>query len=367
MLTLTQLCAKHDQGGGVGFQNVFAIYSVALPPSIWHTHLRTATTHPTSASSRLAAAASAAAATIPIYCSLDQIPPDKRSKLTSLPHSFISTGESRSQIRQQKPWFLINAARAGHHCIIGRSSGDLTESLLVILRRPWCVLELCCCDIPTVSSMLAFAVQAREYDSKLYRASVHLLSHEMAKRAEQASSSSLSTRAVTTRNGEMRLASLPLREPRERRLSDWNLSGAWELFTVLSPQSMQSYNSFWLRLVCMCAMPLGVTFSDLARALHDDRSVSTDEGRQQQQQLVLTSRRRVGALLAEGISRPSMSPRRENSLRRSTSEGSLWAQRRGSGNQAWKRDFGSPVEIDCGSYLIVLYTQILHTLGEWQV
>ena len=62
----------------------------------------------------------------------------------------------------QKPWFFLNAAKteprrigiAGRGNVIG---GTLVETLLAVLSRPWCVLELCYSTTRAIDALLNFA------------------------------------------------------------------------------------------------------------------------------------------------------------------------------------------------------------------
>ncbi|KAF3225186.1 hypothetical protein TWF191_005476 [Orbilia oligospora] len=165
-----QLCEKYDKGGGTGIQGTFAIYSIRPLPQPWETV----------ASPKLAAqliqAAAAVAQTISIYFQLSDIDEEDL-------HSFSTSSPAPHAAQSQTPrlpWFLVNAAISEEHYIVGR--GSIVETLLVILRRPWCILEVCCCEYETVRTMLEFAILAREFEPKAYAASVYLLSHEVSKR-----------------------------------------------------------------------------------------------------------------------------------------------------------------------------------------
>lgn len=54
------------------------------------------------------------------------------------------------------PWFFVNAARSSRHCIVG--TGTASDTLISVLQRPWCALEICCIrDVWVVEKLLAFA------------------------------------------------------------------------------------------------------------------------------------------------------------------------------------------------------------------
>ncbi|KAF3186173.1 hypothetical protein TWF106_005663 [Orbilia oligospora] len=232
-----QLCEKYDKGGGTGIQGTFAIYSIRPLPQPWETV----------ASPKLAAqliqAAAAVAQTISIYFQLSDIDEEDL-------HSFSTSSPAPHAAQSQTPrlpWFLVNAAISEEHYIVGR--GSIVETLLVILRRPWCILEVCCCEYETVRTMLEFAILAREFEPKAYAASVYLLSHEVSKRQL---------------NPNEHVPVLPLAPGRPSQPEVNALQG---IYTVLSPDGIQSHNPFWLRVICVCGVQLGIAFSDFLRGM----------------------------------------------------------------------------------------------------
>ncbi|RVD83449.1 uncharacterized protein DFL_007835 [Arthrobotrys flagrans] len=235
--TPAQLCEKYDKGGGTGIRSTFAIYSIRPLPQPWETI----------ASPKLAfqlnRAAAAVAETIPIYFRLSDV---DEEDLHSFSTSSPAPHAAQSQI-PRLPWFLVNAAISEKHYIVGR--GSLAETLLVILRRPWCILEVCCCEYETVSTMLEFAILARELEPKAYAASVFLLSHEESKRQ---------------RNPNEHIPFLPLTSGRPSQPEVNALRG---VYTVLSADGLQSHNPFWLRVICVCGVQLGIAFSDFLRGM----------------------------------------------------------------------------------------------------
>ncbi|KAK6511389.1 hypothetical protein TWF481_000305 [Arthrobotrys musiformis] len=236
--TPAQLCEKYDKGGGTGIQGTFAIYSIRPLPQPWESI----------ASPKLAfqlrQAAEAVAQTISIYFRLSDV---DEEDLHSFSTSSPAPNAAQSQI-PRLPWFLVNAAISDKHYIVGRES--LVESLLIILRRPWCILEVCCCEYETVTTMLEFALLAREVDPKAYAAAAFLLSHEASKRIQQTPNVS------------------PPRIPLTAgRPSQPEVNALQEVYTVLSADGIQSHNPFWLRVICVCGVQLGIAFSDFLRGM----------------------------------------------------------------------------------------------------
>ncbi|KAL4958971.1 uncharacterized protein BDV14DRAFT_185651 [Aspergillus stella-maris] len=243
-------CAALDHGGGVRFgPHTFAIYSCApLPPAFsqgkleqdgpLNTKLKDATARVTKA--------------LPIHINADlnvygdlSNCPAKRSLLQSL--AVPRTQQQSTNTVYHLPWFLINAATLEEHCVIGRSSA--VESLLVILQRPWCVLEICCAETETVRSVLKFAQVAVKEDPDSYDAAVWLLSHECRSRM-----------ALSSLTSHVLPCDATASQCAEKRLCDIYAA------TTLS----RSYNRFWLPLICSCAVYLGLPFSEVVRRIRDD-------------------------------------------------------------------------------------------------
>ncbi|KAK6529739.1 hypothetical protein TWF281_008901 [Arthrobotrys megalospora] len=235
--TPAQLCEKYDKGGGTGIQGTFAIYSIRPLPQSWETL----------ASPKLAVqltqAAAAVADTISIFFQLSDV---DEEDLHSFSTSSPAPNAAQSQV-PRLPWFLVNAAISELHYIVGR--GSLVESLLIILRRPWCILEVCCCEYETVSAMLEFAILAREIEPKAYAASVLLLSHEVSKRRSD------------------RSEHLSLKPLSSGRPSQPELNTLQQVYIALSADGMKSHNPFWLRVICICGVQLGIAYSDFLRGM----------------------------------------------------------------------------------------------------
>ncbi|KAK6540151.1 hypothetical protein TWF694_008972 [Orbilia ellipsospora] len=233
-----QLCAKFDKGGGTGIQGgTFAIYSIASLGQTLDERLQKCPSLLTD----LQQAASRVEETVPIYYKLSDIQEDK---LHSLP-SASSMNEDPNSKYPRLPWFLVNAAIAQHHCIVGQNSA--VETLLSILRRPWCILEVCCTDYTTIEAVLEFSKLARQVNPELYAAAVLLLSHEAAKRSSE--------------------TQIPLPPVSSSRAPEASLGPLREVYTALSADGMKSHNPFWLRVICVCGVQLGIAVSDLLRVL----------------------------------------------------------------------------------------------------
>ncbi|RDW93150.1 uncharacterized protein DSM5745_00472 [Aspergillus mulundensis] len=244
------ICAALDDGGGVRFgPQTFAIYScAALPPSFGKVR------HDPTLHAKLSKTAARVCKTLPVYIDLQD---EDVAELASL-HVPVSVprGQRMLPIKANMidldhlPWFLINAAVSKKHCVIGR--GSAVESLLVILQRPWCVLEVCCADTETIAAMKDFALLATLVDGESYNAALLLLSHEYLVRL-----------ASISRSADILL---PCNENSSARpFPEKAIRDIYAATTLVS-----SYNRFWLPLVCCCAVYLDLSFPDAVRRIRDD-------------------------------------------------------------------------------------------------
>jgi hypothetical protein len=236
-ISLLQACAVHDHGGGVALKDdVFAIYSTAALPSHWHKTLERESDLILS----LRQAASNVAAALPIYTAWESLP---ARELISLPCPL----EQKNTLGQ-KPWFLINAAIGHEHCIIGQ--GSVVETLLVVLRRPWCVLEICCSSSSvTIAAVLDFALLVKGFDAAGYDTAVYLLTHELQRRE-------------LTEHG--------IWSPSKPYKSRASIADLRDVCSAVFVPSTRSYNSFWICLICVCGVELNLPLSTIVRALSDD-------------------------------------------------------------------------------------------------
>jgi hypothetical protein len=245
---LPQLCASSDKGGGVGVGDAFAIYSVvASPLDSGRAALKAGLL------AELTSAASAVRSVIPVItterpCQLDVV---------SLPCPAPPTSDPTRGIPSHcsLPWFLINASRFAKHKIIGQ--GDTTESLLMVLQRPWCVLEICCCDSSAVSAIYQFAIVAAKLNLGVYSHAVELLYHELSIRTVRS--------LAHTKYSKFSSAKFCI--------SYAELGTTWihvrKVYVDLSSSRVRSHNSFWLRLISTCTIYLGIGCSHMVRILFD--------------------------------------------------------------------------------------------------
>jgi hypothetical protein len=241
--TPAKLCALYDLGGGVRLADSFAIYSIVAFPPEW----ATIKIDPI-ACSQLERAASLVASKIPILSNLRDHP---LPNLVSLPCPPRAPPPSNGRISpcDQLPWFLIHAARFPQHCVLGRS--DSLISLLVVLQRPWCVLELCCCETPTIAALHEFASLALELDCSRYNPAFRLLAHELSHRKHN---------------------STDVSEAYQFAGATQSCTKEYEAFITyraLSRSCLRSHNPFWIGLISTCAVYLGLAFSDLTQMLGD--------------------------------------------------------------------------------------------------
>ncbi|KAJ5388958.1 uncharacterized protein N7496_000026 [Penicillium cataractarum] len=241
--TPAKLCALYDVGGGVRLADSFAIYSVVALPPEW----TTIEIDPIICS-QLEKAASLVASNIPIISNLLDSPlPD----LVSLPcpPRGLAQGSSCTNPVDHLPWFLIHASRYPKHCVFGRS--DFLTSLLVVLQRPWCILELCCCDTPTIAALHELATLALNLDASTYRPALRLLAHELSRRMDGLPKLSVANHFIGVAHN-----------------SPQNLD-SFNMYKELSRSSLRSHNSFWIGLISTCAVYLGLAFSDMTKMLGD--------------------------------------------------------------------------------------------------
>lgn len=273
---LLEACARSDKGGGVGLNHeVFAIYSTAKLPPLWTDILHSSASgdEVSNTVQRLHVLADSISTSLPIYISWQDIlrssPGHGTLKIHSLNTSPSSTTahQARDLILHKEPHFLLNASLHKSHCIIGHYSK--TETLLAVLRRPWCVLEICVSnvhDVEVLEAIRMFARVAQEVDAAGYGAAVFLLGVEIdARQGIHLQRRRAATTDYRWKDGY----------PHKRTIPS---SRVYELCnaTVFIP-SLKSFNSFWIRLICVCAIEMGVSFSCLICMLCGQRQVSEDK------------------------------------------------------------------------------------------
>jgi hypothetical protein len=244
---LSQVCASFDNGGGVAVGDAFAVYSIVASPPNWNNTVTQSGVY-----KELLEAASAVSRVIPVFIAQEDVSiPD----IVSLPCPTGSAFNSAHDIKLENnlPWFLLNASRFSNYRIIGRRS--TLEAILMVLQRPWCVLELCCCQNPAISAIHQFANIATKLSPRLYQPALKLLSQEMKKRE-------LDTyNPPSDRHPHLFGPHIPF--------TDNNIT--WlevqTLYSEMSHSRIRSHNSFWLGLISSCAVYLGISCSDLIRNL----------------------------------------------------------------------------------------------------
>lgn len=241
--TPAKLCALYDLGGGVRLADSFAIYSIVPFPPEW----ASIKIDPI-ACARLESAASLVASKIPILSNLRDHPLPNLVSLPCPPRA-LPPSDGCISACDQLPWFLIHAAGFSQHCVLGRS--DCLISLLVILQRPWCILELCCCETATIVLLHKFARLALELDCSRYSPAFILLAHELLRRKYNGTEVS----GVYQFTGAM-----------QRSTKEYD---AFITYKALSRSCLRSHNSFWIGLISTCAVYLGLAFSDLTKMLGD--------------------------------------------------------------------------------------------------
>lgn len=305
---LGQICASYDLGGGVGLGDSFAIHSIAALSSACKLHQ-----DGSKGDAELAEAASEVTQLLPVWITLEDV---ALGRFSSLPYPTQDPAklDRTHHPLNHPPWFLVNAAASMNHCILGQ--GSAVESLLMVLRQPWCVLEICCCDIQTVTRVSEFATLAEKIHPGDYTIAIRLLSHELEARiADKSRVSNCDTNWLDDRS-DYWMIPLP------------TLVLTRTFYTDLFFHGRQSRNPFWLCLIVICAVSLNLAFSDLAGYLFGDADYrSTLECLEKATLFTLPPELRKANFVSRGkrlkMQTSKMHPFWHNRLRRSTSDNSL--------------------------------------------
>jgi hypothetical protein len=261
--SLSEVCYKLDKGGGVTIEGAFAIHSIARLPPHWDQRLQKP-----SISVLFEQKASAVATTIPLYW--DSSNDQRKTALTVDSIPYAGYWPNKQTLTDRKPEFLLNASKIERHCLVVGPSG-LVRTLLVILQRTWCVLEICCCSLATLDAMLEFAQLAEKLDPANYTIPVFLLSHEKRKREADSSSDHVHggffQRAVL--NNPHGGGSLP------NTLNKTNNTPEMYAAIFASSASAVSLNGEWLRILCLCGLQLDLAYSVVCKAFHDNKEEMT--------------------------------------------------------------------------------------------
>lgn len=291
--SLLALCVEKDRGGGVSLackglasnNRTFAIYTTAILPRLWRDilHERGNDYYVT----RLRNLAEKVLMLLPIYTAFEDLVHTSKDTLESLPASpVLETRQvSGNSLTENKPRFLLNAALHKQHCIVGQ--GSITETLLAVLRRPWCVLEICVGStheeygdsdqnaLDVLADVLSFARLAYEKDEFGYAMAVFLLEHELDKRyAAKTSDFMIATiprdrkeqfkrKKANSSNFQLDSNNKSLQPYRWPRSSYAYASCSKAVFLP----SLNSFNAFWIRLICVSAVESEMSFSALVDML----------------------------------------------------------------------------------------------------
>lgn len=239
-------CASHDHGGGVGLGNAFVVYTT----NPYHAHLQ-------AIASQLLDTLASLASTVSRHIKiLYTLPPG--TILHSLPHppptqpSQLTVAFLKGRDRPQTPSFFVNACSSREICVAGIQ--DAVTTLLSVLRRPWCVLELCGAGTEAVEALLAFAEAAKGFNEKEYIGAVALLRHQRScqfieeQRRAALGGSGVPERLRGTRGRE-----------REIELVD--------ICAALFNSSLESFNGFYMRAIVVCAVIMGVEWGAMRISL----------------------------------------------------------------------------------------------------
>ena len=243
---LPTICATYDHGGGVGLHNAFMVYTT----NSFRPHLQSIAPQALKA---LTSFASMVASHIKIHYTL---PPD--AHLHSLPHeptiqpSRLAQAFLEARDRPQTPSFFVNAYLSREICIAGRQ--DAVTTLLGVLRRLWCVLELCAADAEAVKALLAFAKVAESVDGEGYAGAVALLRYQRQCQVVE----ERNRRAV---DGFRCFEVITGLERKEEGLELRAMCAA------LFRNSIDSFNGFYMRAIAVCAVEVAVEWGVMGRLL----------------------------------------------------------------------------------------------------
>lgn len=312
----------------------FAIYSVVASPPNWSS---------TSCDSKtwddLEHALSTVTKVLPIHTVM---PDNLLHELGSLPGS--PPPPPGINPHHHPPWFLMNAARYQKHCVLGYHT--TMDSLLMVLQRPWCVLELCCCDAAIVAAVHAFVRAAAMVDGTTYGPASRLLAHELATRHQDGPR----YRGLSGSSGASQRDCMPVG-------ARW--SKVWAIYAALAGSRLRSQNSLWVGLLCACAIYLAVPFSDLTRMLCG----MAPTGLAMRVRHATYAIQRGNETLWIGTHQSSPLPGCHPTLRRSKSDGDMRVR-----CQSYKarKDsaFPSAGNHDNVTYLLDLYSAMIHAMRE---
>ncbi|KAF8076995.1 hypothetical protein FPV67DRAFT_1649674 [Lyophyllum atratum] len=277
---LPALFSTYDHGGGVLSQSTstFIIYTTTtLPPSL----------HPllTSPPPALSELATTVANHIPIH--LAPSTSDLTRDLKALPAPIGSASREIDRL----PWFFLNAATSSQHAIAGR--GSPLETLLAVLLRPWCALELCCvASGGALRALLGFVRCVAELRLEGYGAAEMLLTHELEWRDREEEREQGHVRRGREGGEWFRSTPTTLRMGQRMRGTRRPLYDVRDMYAALFSGSMRSYNGFWLRLICVAGLELGVGYSRLGLLLSRGAAGGGDGG----EPLAVYSRARGGSM-----------------------------------------------------------------------
>ena len=247
------ICASYDQGGGVGLGDAFVVYTTDYSrPDPEHFESGILKT--------LSTLASTVASHVKTYYSLTQA-----ASLRSLPRELIvetpRLGKKYldERDRPQLPSFFVNASSCRDVCIAGFE--DDVTTLLGVLRRPWCMLELCSAGtVEAVKALLAFAEAADTVDPKGYRGAAALLRHQIECQIIEGSQevkNEVSGWIKKSKSLNWRSRKLVLKN----------------ICATLFESSLSSYNGFYMRAIVACAIEAGVDWRTMGRLLAGDKSL----------------------------------------------------------------------------------------------
>ena len=229
-MILPELCANLDTGGGVAYRDIFLVYTKQRPGD----HSADKFSH-SNLFDQLQVSAYEVSQSISFFF---RSPEFDVEDLQSLP----------SQPGQEGPNFFINAASRNPSRIGIAGDGTLIDTLSSVLRRPWCVLELCCATSLALEKLLIYLQVASKIDPKAFDLAQILINHELECRT--------------------RLNFQPKSGVLGRPLSLSNLRGRKGTFpairnlcAALFAPSQTSYHEFWVRAICVCAFQSSISLS----------------------------------------------------------------------------------------------------------
>ena len=240
------ICASYDRGGGVGLHDAFVVYTT-----------NQSRPHPKFLDPRTLKTLTNLAANVASHVKIHYTQPPN-AHLRTLPHtpaahhSQLAKKVLDSRDRPHTPSFFVNVSSSEEVCIAGIR--DAVTTLLAVLRRAWCVLELCEAGAKAVTALLTFVAVAESLDRQGYTGAVASLRYQRDCHIAEERESGI----IDGLNWSQKVEGFDKREKDDRLR---------EICAALFRSSLDSFNGFYIRAIAACAVELRVQWGDMGRVL----------------------------------------------------------------------------------------------------